>query len=142
LTFGPIASLEYSYVDISGYNENGSLAPLHIVSQNQDSLRTNVGLSAAYSCKAGRIQLRPSLRASWQHEYAYSALPIEAQFASGAGGTFTVNGPAEGHDSALIDAGIDVQWTPRIGSYFGYIGNVGRSNYQSNSVVCSVHWDF
>jgi outer membrane autotransporter protein len=141
-TFGPIASLEYSYVAISGYTERDSLAPLGIVSQNQDSLRTNVGLSASYIAKAGKVQLRPSVRASWQHEYSYSALPIEAQFASGAGGIFTVNGPAEGHDSALINTGVDVQWTPALGTYFGYIGNLGRNNYASNAFICSVHWDF
>jgi outer membrane autotransporter protein len=88
------------------------------------------------------VQLKPILRASWQHEYSYSALPIEAQFASGAGGIFTVNGPAEGHDSALIDAGIDVQWAPAVGTYFGYSGTVGRRNYDSHSLICSVHWDF
>jgi outer membrane autotransporter protein len=141
-SFGPIASLEYTYVDFTGYNERGSLAPLRIESQSQDSLRTSVGVSASYTWKAGKVQLRPSLRASWQHEYFYSALPINAQFVSGAGGVFTVNGPAEGHDSALIDAGLDVQWTPTIGTYFGYSGLVGRSNYDSNSVICSVHWDF
>jgi hypothetical protein len=37
---------------------------------------------------------------------------VLAQFASGAGNAFTVTGPAEGHDSALINAGINVQWTP------------------------------
>jgi outer membrane autotransporter protein len=140
--FGPLVSLEYTYVGISGYNESGSLAPLRIVSQNQDSLRTNVGLSAQYTSKAGSVQLRPSLRASWQHEYFYSALPIEAQFASGAGSVFTVHGPAEGHDSALIDAGLDVQWTPTIGTYFGYDGQVGRTNYDSHAVIGSVHLDF
>ncbi len=127
---------------LRGYNERGSLAPLRIESQSQDSLRTNVGVSASYTWKAGKVQLRPSLRASWQHEYFYSALPIDAQFVSGAGSVFTVNGPAEGHDSALIDAGLDVQWTPTIGTYFGYNGQVGRSNYDSNSVICSVHFDF
>jgi outer membrane autotransporter protein len=141
-TFGPIASLQYTYVSISGYNESGSLAPLRIVSQNQDSMRTSLGLSASYTWKAGKVQLRPILRASWQHEYLYSALPIEAQFASGAGSVFTVHGPAEGHDSALIDAGFDVQWTPAMGTYFGYNGSVGRDNYDSNSVICSVHVDF
>jgi outer membrane autotransporter protein len=141
-TFGPMASLRYTYVGIGGYNESGSLAPLRIVSQNQDSLRTNVGLSALYTWKAGRVQWRPSLRASWQHEYFYSALPIEAQFSSGAGTVFTVHGPAEGHDSALIDAGLDVQWTSTIGTYVGYDGQVGRSNYDSHAVMCSVHLDF
>jgi YVTN family beta-propeller protein/autotransporter-associated beta strand protein len=140
--FGPIASLQYTYVGISGYNESGSLAPLRIVSQNQDSLRTNVGLSALYTWKAGWVQLRPSVRASWQHEYFYSALPIEAQFASGAGSIFTVHGPAEGHDSALINAGLDVQWTSTIGTYVGYDGQVGRTNYDSHAVIGSVHLDF
>jgi outer membrane autotransporter protein len=139
--FGPIASLQYTYVDVSGYNETSSLAPLRIVSQNQDSLRTNVGLSASYTWKAGKVQLSPNLRASWQHEYFYSALPISAEFASGAGSVFTVYGPAEGHDSAVIDAGLDVQWTPTIGTYFGYNGQVGRSNYDSHAVICSVHID-
>ena len=140
-SFGPIASLQYTYVDVSGYNERGSLAPLRIVSQNQDSLRTNVGLSASYTWKGAKVQLRPSLRASWHHEYFYSALPISAEFASGAGSVFTVYGPAEGHDSAVIDAGLDVQWTPTIGTYFGYNGQVGRSNYDSHAVICSVHID-
>ncbi len=142
LTFGPIASLGYTYVDVSGYQERGSLAPLRIVSQSEDSLRTNAGLSASYTWKAGKVQLRPSLRASWQHEYFYSALPIDAQFASGAGRVFTVHGPAEGHDSAVIDAGVDVQWTPTIGTYFGYNGQVGRSNYDSHSLICSVQVAF
>jgi outer membrane autotransporter protein len=79
---------------------------------------------------------------SWQHEYLYSALPIDAQFASGAGNTFTVNGPAEGHDSALIDAGLDIQWTPTVGTYFGYNGQVGTDHYDSQGVICSVHINF
>jgi autotransporter-associated beta strand protein len=141
-TFGPIASLAYSYVNISEFNERGSLAPLRIVSQSEDSLRTNLGLSASYTWRAGKVQLTPSSRVSWQHEYLYSALPIDAQFASGAGNTFTVNGPAEGHDSALIDAGLDIQWTPTIGTYFGYNGQVGADHYDSQGVICSVHINF
>lgn len=51
-------------------------------------------------------------------QYLHSALPITAQFAGGAGNAFTgrTNG---GHDSALITAGINVQWTATIGMYFG-----------------------
>jgi outer membrane autotransporter protein len=142
LTFGPIASLEYTYVEVSEYHEQGSLAPLRILSQNQDSLRTNLGLSASYNWRIGQVQLSPSLRASWQHEFSYSALPIDAQFGSGAGSVFTVHGPALGHDGAVIDAGIAVQWTPTIGTYFGYLGEAGRKNYGSNGVICSVHLDF
>ncbi len=141
-TFGPIASLQYTYADFGGFTESGSLAPLRIESKSENSLRTNLGLSVSYAWKAGNVRLTPTLRAAWQHEYLYSALPIDAQFASGAGSTFTVNGPAEGHDSALINAGLDVQWTPTVGTYFGYDAQVGRSRYDSQGAVCSVHIDF
>jgi outer membrane autotransporter protein len=141
-TFGPIASLQYTYVDFSDFTESGSLAPLKIESKSQDSLRTNLGLSASYAWKTGSVLVTPNVRASWQHEYLYGALPIDAQFASGAGSVFTVHGPALGQDSAVIDAGLDVQWTPTIGTYFGYNGQVGRSNYDSHAVICSVHMAF
>jgi hypothetical protein len=103
----------------------------------------------------------------------YSALPIDAQFASGASSVLTVDGPALGHDSALIDVGLNVHADHR--TYFttyarlkelgwcryrpkslhpivhhnfvhdlfvGYKGQVGRGNYDSNGVICSVHLSF
>jgi outer membrane autotransporter protein len=107
-TFGPIASLQYTYVDVSGNDETGSLAPLRIQSKSQDSLRSNVGLSASYSTKIGKVMVCPSVRASWRHEYAYSALPVTAQFGGGVG-EFTVYGPSEGPDSAIVNAGVNLQ---------------------------------
>jgi autotransporter-associated beta strand protein/YVTN family beta-propeller protein len=142
LSFGPIASFQYAAVDFSSFNESGSLAPLRIDSNSEDSLRTNLGLSASYHWKFGHLQIIPNVRASWQHEFSYRALPIDAQFASGAGSIFTVHGPELGADSALIEAGLNVQWTPAIGTYFGYDGQLGRSNYDSHAVICSVYLDF
>ena len=86
--------------------------------------------------------MTPSIRASWQHEYLYSDLPITAQFDAGAASSFTVTGPSVGQDSAIVNAGINVQWTPTIGTYFGYNGQLGRSNYDSQGGTCNVHWDF
>jgi outer membrane autotransporter protein len=63
LAFGAIASLEYTDVGVSEYQEQGSLAPLRILSQDHDSLRTNLGLGASYSWEIDKIQLKPSLRA-------------------------------------------------------------------------------
>ena len=142
LRFCPITSLQYTYVDFSGFTESGSIEPLSIESQSQDSLRTNLGLSVSYTWKAGKVQITPNVQTSWQHEYLYSALPIDAQFVSGAASIFTVHRPALDHDSALIDAGLNVQWTQAIGIYFGYNGQVGTSNYNSNAVICSVHLAF
>jgi fibronectin-binding autotransporter adhesin len=140
-TFGPIAALQYTYLGINGNTESGSLAPLQISSQHADSLRTNLGLKASYAARVGTIEVTPSVSASWQHEFLYSALPITAQF-TGSGNRFTVTGPEEGQDSALINAGVNLQWTPKIGTYIGYNGQLGRSRYDSQGGVCSVHLDF
>jgi len=140
--FGPLATLQYTYVNIRGNTESGSLAPLQINSKSADSLRTNLGATVLYSDKVGKAEVTPSLRVSWQHEYLYSALPVTAQFAGETGNAFTVVGPSEGHDNLLINAGVDVKWTPTIGTYFGYSGQVGRSRYDSHGGLCSVHFDF
>jgi outer membrane autotransporter protein len=144
LTFGPVASLGYTYVDFAGFSfsEHGSIVPLQIVSKGESSLRTNPGVSLSYALKAGTVILTPILQATWQHEYLYGALPVKAQFASGAGGVFTVYGPALGHDSALVNAGLNVQLNPAVEVYFGYNGQVGRGDYDSHGGSCSVHIDF
>jgi outer membrane autotransporter protein len=134
--------LQYTEVDFGSFSESGSLAPLRIESKSEDSLRTNLGASASYNWKFANIQLSPNVRVSWQHEFSYHTLPIDAQFSSGAGSIFTVRGPELGVDTALIDAGLSVQWPPSIGTCFGYEGQLGRSNYDSHAVICSAHIDF
>jgi autotransporter-associated beta strand protein/YVTN family beta-propeller protein len=142
ITLGPIASLQYTAVHVSSYQESGSLAPLDIHSDTQESLRSNLGLRLISSWRVGPFEVIPELRASWQHEFKYSALPITAQFASGADGAFTVHGPGIGHDSALIHSAIEVRWNDRWSSFVGYDGNVGRGGYDSNGVSGGLTYRF
>jgi hypothetical protein len=46
-------------------------------------------------------------------------------------------GPAEGHDSAIVSAGVSVIWTP-LTTYLNYDGQLGRGNYSSNAVTGGV----
>jgi hypothetical protein len=57
------------------------------------------------------ILVEPSLKAAWEHEYKYSALPITAGFAEIPWRSVTFYGPSEGHDSAVVSAGVSVEWT-------------------------------
>jgi outer membrane autotransporter protein len=56
--------------------------------------------------------------------------------------TATVFGPREGHDSAVMDAGVGVQWTERIATYIGYQGQIGRDNYNANNVTGTISFSF
>jgi outer membrane autotransporter protein len=134
LLIGTWATLQYTNVQIDSFTETGSLAPLQIQDQNEDSLRSTTGLRVAYDIKAGNAIIRPEVRGGWQHEYGDRAYPIDARLASGAGDVFTVWGPAIGRDSAVVDAGIAVQWSSRFSTYIYYDGVLGRSNYDNNAV--------
>ncbi len=142
LTIGPIGALQYTYVNIQGFNENGSLAALQIASQSADSLRTDLGLRAFYLWQVGKILLEPSLSTTWEHEFKYSALPITAGFAGISGPSATFYGPSEGHDSAIVSAGVSVHWTDAIATYVNYDGQLGRNRYDSNAVTGGVRINF
>jgi len=86
--------------------------------------------------------LQPSLKVAWEHEYKYSALPITAGFAEIPGPSSTFFGPSEGHDSAIVNAGVSVQLTPAISMYVNYDGQLGRGNYDSNAVTGGVRFGF
>jgi outer membrane autotransporter protein len=142
LTVGPIASLQYTDVHIDGFSENGSLAPLQIHSGSAESLRSDVGFRLFYQWQIGKIVVQPSLKAAWEHEYKYSALPITAGFAGIPGPSATFFGPSEGHDSAVVSAGVAVRLTPTISTYVNYDGQLGRTNYDSNAVTGGVRISF
>jgi outer membrane autotransporter protein len=142
LTVGPIAALQYTYLNIDSFSENGSLAPLAIHSQSAESLRSDVGFRAYYIWQLGKVMVEPNLRATWEHEYKYSALPITAGFAGIPGPSATFFGPSEGHDSAIVSAGVSVHWTQTIATYVNYDGQLGRSRYDSNAVTGGVTISF
>ncbi|HEY6842420.1 MAG TPA: autotransporter domain-containing protein, partial [Chthoniobacterales bacterium] len=142
LTVGPIAALQYTSVNVDGFSENGSLAPLAIHEGSAESLRSDVGLRAFYQWQIGQMVVEPSVKVTWEHEYKYSALPITAGFAQIPGPSATFFGPNEGHDSAVISAGVNVQLTPAISTYVNYDGQLGRDHYDSNAVTGGVRFKF
>jgi autotransporter-associated beta strand protein len=142
LSIGPTASFQFSYVGLDSFTETGSLAPLKFPDQNTESERTAFGAKAYYQWKVGHITVIPQVTAAWQHEYGSVAYSVVASFASGAGNSFTVNGPEIGRDSLLIGAGVSVLWSDRISTYVYYDGDVARTNYDSHSVSGGIRITF
>jgi hypothetical protein len=54
----------------------------------------------------GNIIITLSLWAAWEHEYKYSNLTITFSSVEFPGVSATVFGPHEGHDSAIVNAGV------------------------------------
>jgi autotransporter-associated beta strand protein len=142
LTIGPTASFQYTYVEVDGFTEQGSLAPLTFADQDANSNRTALGFKASYDWQVGHVLVKPELRAAWQHEFGDPDYSVTARFASGAGNAFTVNSPAIGRDSALVGAGFAVLFNDRISAYAYYDGELLRSNYVSHNVSAGVRVNF
>jgi len=141
-SIGPLAYLQYTNVNINGFNESGSDFPLQIHADSEESLRTDLGFRASFAWAVGQIYLVPFLYTAWEHEFKYSALPITASLGAVPGATATLFGPAEGHDSAVISTGVRVNWTPTISTFVSYDGQLGRGNYSSNAVSGGVSVSF
>ena len=143
LRIGPTASFQYTHIGLGSFQESGSLAPLSLPSQGGDSTRTAIGMKAAYEFRlANGVVVRPEGRLAWQHEFGDIAYAIDARFANGGGGTFTVQGSEIGRDSALLGLGVAVLWSERTAAYLYYDGELGRSNYTSNNVSGGVRMTF
>jgi T5SS/PEP-CTERM-associated repeat protein len=134
LTVGPTAAVQYSYVNIDGFSEHGSIAPVAVHEDSEESWRTDLGFRAWYNFQIGRVAVRPFVRAAWEHEYKESRLPITAGLVGFSGPPTTVLGPSLGHDSAVVNAGVSVQWSRSFSTYVSYDGQLGRDRYDSNGV--------
>lgn len=141
-TFGVMSSVAYTEVFLDQFRETGSLAPLAYDDQSQESLRSNLGAKIAYTSLMGGVKVTPQVRVSWQHEFLDSTQSIDSQFSSGNSPIFTVNGPEIGRDSALVSAGVNVQFSPVLSVYAYYDGQLGRTNYSSNSFTVGLKYDF
>lgn len=141
LTFGPIVNFQYTYVDLDGFTEHGSLAPLKYDEQSNDSIRLTVGLKASYDWKLMGRTVRPSVRVAWQHEFGDTAPAVTAALGTG-GSQFTVYGPNIGEDAVLVGAGFSVEISETASAFLYYDGEFGRSNYQLNAISGGVRLAF
>lgn len=142
-TFGPTANVQYTYVAIDDFREHGSLAPLHVQDQDQESFRTSIGFRTSYDIKlrGGGILIRPELKLAWQHEFADDAYSIDARFRQ-SGDIFSVDGPEMGRDSLLLGAGFVVLFSERVSTYLYYDAQLARTNYESHSISGGVRIAF
>ncbi|HWX19590.1 MAG TPA: autotransporter domain-containing protein [Candidatus Binatia bacterium] len=140
-TVCPVGALQYTFVHVDGFSEQGSLLPLQIHSNQEASLRTDLGARIIYTWHLGKVLLIPTLTVAWEHEYLYSALPLTVSSAEFPGsGKFS--GPSEGHDSVIVNTGAAIQWTRRISTYLGYQGQLARNHYNSNAITGGVSFTF
>lgn len=139
--FGPMASVQYVYLDVHSIHEDGT-TPLDINSQSQDSLRSLIGFEGRYAGRVGSVGLVPHLSVSWQHEYLDNSSGIISQFNTAGGGSFSVDTDSPDRDSAFIDAGLDAAVGKSVTLFIDYATQVGQENFYAQSAQGGVRIAF
>ncbi len=134
MTFGPLIGLQYTHLTVNGFNEGGSAASLNVNQDQSDSLRSRLGGRVDFNTKMFGINVNPHLDASWQHEFMDQSRGITSQFNGFGGGSFIVQTNNPSRESALVDAGINIDVTDTITVFTDYMAQAGQSNYFGQSV--------
>jgi len=141
-TAGMLAEMHYTYVDIEGFTETGSSAPLQIVENDSHSLWTLLGWRFAYDWHISKETFRPELRLGWHHEFMDTTRTIESQMASGAGTVFQVQSPSVGRDSLSVVTGLSTRCSQHLSVFVYYDGELARDDAASHTVSGGLSWDF
>jgi outer membrane autotransporter protein len=84
-TFGPQASLQYTYLGMNSFNESGADSlDLNVDSFNSSSMMFTLGAQGAYRIEVDEdFAVIPMASASWQHECLQNPYGIQSAFATG-----------------------------------------------------------
>jgi uncharacterized protein YhjY with autotransporter beta-barrel domain len=140
--FGPLASLTYSRQAIDSFREEGSMLPLIVDDQAQDSLVSRVGFEVSHEFEAGEIHITPRVQVAWLHEFVRDSYEVNSRLADAPANDFTVAGPQIGKDSIELRASLDVRWSDQFSTYISYQGEYGRSNYDLHSITLGASYQF
>ncbi len=121
-SFEPFANLAYVRLHTDGYDGDG-VAGLHSDSDNSDVTYTTLGLRAATDLTLGGLASTLHATLGWQHA-AGDITPV-ARHAFAGSEPFSVAGVPVAEDAALIEAGLNFQFSEDASLAAGYKGQFG-----------------
>jgi outer membrane autotransporter protein len=141
LTFGPLTSLQYTYLRLGRAQENGA-GPLdqNIGSQNTGSLLYTLGGQAHYDVNLGpTVKLEPFVSLAWQHEFLQNGYNLSASILGQSYNYQTVNA---GRDQYIAGIGGNLVLTQSLSAYLVCNLINGDSKVFSQSVSGGINLKF
>ncbi len=136
-TFGPVASLQYTYFGANSVNETGA-SSLDFNSQgwNTASMLSTLGAQAAYTWQANRnLVVVPQLSLSWQHEFLQNPYNITGNL--GSSPNFTTTSATGTRDYLYTGVGVTLEYQKKWNTSFFYNAAAGNNNLQSQNIFWS-----
>jgi outer membrane autotransporter protein len=139
--FGPVTSLQYTYLAVGGTTETGAGSlNLEVDPYDSSSLLYSLGGQVAYPIQATRnLTLTPMLFASWQHEFLQNAYNINSAFVGGGNpAPFSYETSAPQRDFLYAGAGIGWAMGDRWEGYVSYSASAGNPQLISHNIFLGV----
>jgi len=141
-TFGPTASLQYTYLGVNSLNETGAQSlNYNSGGWNSSSMLSSVGAHAAYNWIAhhgsgGDIVVVPQINLNWQHEFMQNPYDISGNL-GGTSPTFSNWSAAPIRDFLYTGVGFTVDIGKRWNTSFFYNAAAGNQNLTSQNIFWS-----
>ena len=142
-TFGPTASLQYTYLGVNPVNETGAQS-LNFSSGgwNSSSMLSSVGAHAAYTWQAGRnVVVVPQISLNWQHEFMQNPYAISGTL-GGSSPNFSNWSSAPIRDTLYTGVGFTVEFAKKWNTAFFYNASAGNANLVSQNIFWSAGMKF
>jgi len=136
----PFGGLALVSIDTDSFKENGALAGLNSRGVDQDVGYSTLGLRAAATYAWNGASITPHVSVAWQHSFDDITPDAALAFAS-TGIGFTVTGVPLAEDTALIEAGLDLNLSPTATIGASYSSQFG-DGVEDNAVKGRFTWLF
>ena len=120
--FEPFANVAYVNLKTDSYTESGGAAALRANSQTTETTYTTLGSRITSGFELGGAQATAKGSLGWRH--AFGDLKPVATQAFAAGNAFTVTGVPIAKNSAVLEAGLDVQVSRKVSFDLSYQGQL------------------
>lgn len=128
-SFEPFVNLAYVNLHTNGFSEEGGAAALHVSSCNTNTTFTTLGLYLASAFELGGMEVNANGTLGWRHAIG-DTTPLSVQRFSGTN-AYTVAGVPIAQNTALIEAGLDINLTKVATLGVAYQGQFGSGAKQN-----------
>ncbi|MFI0347280.1 MAG: autotransporter domain-containing protein [Chthoniobacterales bacterium] len=141
--FGPMTSLQYTYLGVQPFTESGAQSlNLSVESQHANSLIYSLGPHAFYTCEMSKnILLIPQVNLAWQHEFLQNPYAINSTL-QGGGGAFNYTTTAAPRDSLYTGIGFTVTMFKKYDASFFYNASAANPELVSQNFFASFGMKF
>ena len=142
-TFGPTASLQYTYLGVNSVNETGAQSlDFNSSGWNSSSMLSSLGAHAAYTWYAHKgIVVVPQISLNWQHEFMQNPYAINGNL-GGTSPSFSNWSAAPIRNFLYTGVGFTVEFANRWNTSFFYNAVAGNQNLTSQNIFWSAGMKF